>query len=419
MPVRSARRAAMTAMATAALAGFSLTPAAAAGHPGAAQPQASTSGTRWSQFGFNAAHTGSNPSENILGPGNVAGLRLKWSAQSDGRVDTSAAVANGVVYFAGDSHLYAVRAATGTTLWSSALDNAFFSEPAVAGGIVYTGSVNGNVYARDAATGKQVWTFTGPANTSANYPATVANGVVYAASTNGPNGTVYALDAATGKHLWRFATTERHPTGVATAGGVVYETTSDDNGFSGGAYALDAATGKVLWHVHSLCTVSNPGCVLTNPVVANGILYVGSAAGTDFARLEALKASTGKLLWRTPALGQDIFDWPAVANGLVYIGVIGPESGVQAFNATTGKHVWTFPLPATHGPEAQPTVANGVVYIADGDQVGTLYALNASTGNKLASIQVGTPIEVSNAVVVNGTVYIGGFDQHLHAFALP
>jgi outer membrane protein assembly factor BamB len=275
------------------------------------------------------------------------------------------------------------------------------------------------VYALDAATGKQVWTFTGPANTSANYPATVANGVVYAASSNGPNGTVYALNAATGKQLWRFATTERHPTGVASAGGVVYETTSDDNGFSGGAYALDAATGTVLWHVRSSCTLSNPGCVLTNPVVANGILYAGSAAGTDFARLEALKASTGKLLWRTPALGQDIFDWPAVANGLVYIGVIGPESGVQAFNATTGKHVWTFSLPASHGPEAQPTVANGVVYIADADQAGTLYALDASTGHKLASIQVGTPIEASNAVVVNGTVYIGGFDQHLHAYALP
>ena len=166
MPVRlSARRAAMTAMATAALAGFSLTPAAAAGHPGAAQPQASTTATRWSQFGFNAAHTGDNPSEDILGPGNVAGLRQKWSAPADGRVESSAAVANGVVYFVGDSHLYAVRAATGTRLWSFGFVNAFFSDPAVANGIVYTGSVNGKVYARDAATGKQVWTFTGPANT--------------------------------------------------------------------------------------------------------------------------------------------------------------------------------------------------------------------------------------------------------------
>jgi outer membrane protein assembly factor BamB len=48
------------------------------------------------------------------------------------------------------------------------------------------------------------------------------------------------------------------------------------------------------------------------------------------------------------------------AGGL--FGIIGAESGVQAFNATTGKHVWTFTLPASPGPEAQPTVANGIVY---------------------------------------------------------
>jgi outer membrane protein assembly factor BamB len=413
----------MAAVATAALAGFSLTPTAAAGHPGAVQPQASATGTSWSQFGFDAARTGDNPSETILSPGNVAGLRLQWAAPADGRVDSSAAVAGGVVYFPSNDRLYAVRAATGKKLWSFGFVNAFFSDPAVAGGIVYTGSVNGRVYARDAATGKKVWTFALPGSPHANYPPAVANGVVYAAANGASNGAlagfVYALDAATGKKLWSSTRLVHVPTGVAAAGGVVYETTSDDDGFGGGVFALDAATGKVLWHVSSRCTVTNPGCVLSNPVVANGILYAGSAAGTDFAGLEALQASTGTLLWRTPALGQDIFDWPAVANGLVYIGIIGAESGVQAFNATTGKHVWTFSLPASPGPEAQPTVANGVVYIAAGDQAGTLYALDARTGNKLASIQVGTPIEVSNAVVVNGTVYIGGFDQHLHAFALP
>src|SRR5215472_17191423 len=152
MPVLSVRRAAMTAVTTAALAGFSLTPAAAAGYPGTAKPQASTTttGTIRSQFGFDSAHTGDNPSETILGPGNVAGLQLKWGFLSDSpNVDHSAAVANGVVYFPGLSHLYAVSAATGTQLWSFALNNAFFSDPAVVNGIVYTGSVNGNVYAFD------------------------------------------------------------------------------------------------------------------------------------------------------------------------------------------------------------------------------------------------------------------------------
>jgi outer membrane protein assembly factor BamB len=122
-------------------------------------------------------------------------------------------------------------------------------------------------------------------------------------------------------------------------------------------------------------------------------------------------------VWRTAALGQDIFDWPAVANGLVYIGINGVNSGVQAFNATTGKHVWTFSLPDSPGVDAPLAVANGVVYAAD--ENGILYSLSASTGRKLASISVGTPIEAGATVVVNGTVYVGGFDQQLHAFALP
>jgi hypothetical protein len=298
MPVRPAGRAAMTAVATAALAGLWLAPAAAAGHPGAAQPQASaTAATRWSQFGFDAAHTGGNPSEHILSPGNVAGLRLKWAAPADGRVDSSAAVAGGVVYFPSNDRLYAVRAAIGKKLWSFGFVNAFFSDPAVAGRIVYTGSVHGHVSARDAATGKKVWTFAIPGSPHANYPPVVANGVVYAAANGASNGAlagfVYALDAATGKKLWSSTRTAHVPTGVAAAGGAVYETTSDDDGFAGGAYALDAAAGTVLWHMSTRCTVPHPGCVLTSPVVANGILYAGAAAGTGFARLQALKASTG------------------------------------------------------------------------------------------------------------------------------
>jgi putative pyrroloquinoline-quinone binding quinoprotein len=77
-----------------------------------------------------------------------------------------------------------------------------FSSPAVANGIVYIGSENGNVYAFRAATGAAaLWTFsTGGAVFSS--PA-VANGVVYIGA---GDGNLYALDAGTGSMLWRAAT---------------------------------------------------------------------------------------------------------------------------------------------------------------------------------------------------------------------
>ena len=50
--------------------------------------------------------------------------------------------------------------------------------------------------------------------------------------------------------------------------------------------------------------------------------------------------------------------WPAVANGLVYVG--DAYGFVDAFNATTGKLARQYPTPS--GVEATPVVANGIVY---------------------------------------------------------
>jgi uncharacterized repeat protein (TIGR01451 family) len=100
-------------------------------------------------------------------------------------VDSSPAVANGVVYIADESNLYALNASTGAKQWSFAteplevIDN---SSPAVANGVVYIGSAHlindeGNVYALNASTGAKLWTY----NTGSDIlssPA-VVNGVVY------------------------------------------------------------------------------------------------------------------------------------------------------------------------------------------------------------------------------------------------
>jgi outer membrane protein assembly factor BamB len=91
-------------------------------------------------------------------------------------------VAKGVVYIGSDDrNVYALKATTGTKLWSYTTDNAVPSSPAVANGVVYVGSVN--LYALKASTGAKLWSYTtGYAVVSS--PA-VANGVVYVGSTDG------------------------------------------------------------------------------------------------------------------------------------------------------------------------------------------------------------------------------------------
>ena len=64
-----------------------------------------------------------------------------------GWVESSPAVANGVVYVGSDDHnTYALNATTGGKLWSYTTGGQV-SSPAVANGVVYVGSFDGNVYA--------------------------------------------------------------------------------------------------------------------------------------------------------------------------------------------------------------------------------------------------------------------------------
>jgi outer membrane protein assembly factor BamB len=93
-------------------------------------------------------------------------------------VESSPAVANGVVYVgSNDNNLYALNATTGANLWSY---TPVGSSPAVANGVVYVGSNDNNLYALNATTGAKVWNYTTGGSVYSS-PA-VANGVVYVGS---------------------------------------------------------------------------------------------------------------------------------------------------------------------------------------------------------------------------------------------
>ena len=126
--------------------------------------------------------------------------------------------------------------------------------------------------------------------------------------------------------------------------GVMYITTSYNH-----VYALDAVTGKEFWHYkHKMGPVTTYCCGPNNRGVAimNDRLYMG----TLDARLVALDAKTGKVLWQTqiadPELGYSETMAPVAVNGKVLIGTNGGEYGirgfVKAFDAQTGKELWSF-----------------------------------------------------------------------------
>ncbi|HNH34650.1 MAG TPA: PQQ-binding-like beta-propeller repeat protein [Rhodocyclaceae bacterium] len=126
--------------------------------------------------------------------------------------------------------------------------------------------------------------------------------------------------------------------------GIMYVTTSYNH-----VYALDAVTGKEFWHYkHNMGPITTFCCGPNNRGVAvsGGKLFMG----TLDAKLIALDAKTGKLLWETqiedPEKGYSETMAPTVVDGRVLIGTNGGEYGirgfVKSFDAETGKLQWTF-----------------------------------------------------------------------------
>jgi outer membrane protein assembly factor BamB len=206
-----------------------------------------------------------------------------WGHDTGGDfVFSSPAVANGMVYVGADlldgqpaphpGSLYALDASTGAQLWKLSLSREVDSSPAVADGVVYFASFDGSVYAVDAPTGAAVWSYqTGGSVWSS--PA-VTDGVVYVGS---EDGSVYALDASTGAKLWSRQTGGPVDSSPAVANSVVY--VGSTNPLGGDLYALDASTGAELW---SYKTGDTRG-IESSPAVADGVVYVGTM-GSFFDR---------------------------------------------------------------------------------------------------------------------------------------
>ncbi len=125
--------------------------------------------------------------------------------------------------------------------------------------------------------------------------------------------------------------------------------------------ALDAATGRPFWtYVHPVPEKLTLCCGENNRGVA--ILGENVYLGTVDARLLALDAKTGSVLWNvdvgSAAGGYSITGAPLVVKNMVIVGVGGGEYGVRAFidayDAATGDLVWRFytiPGPGEPGNE--------------------------------------------------------------------
>jgi PQQ-dependent dehydrogenase (methanol/ethanol family) len=145
---------------------------------------------------------------------------------------------------------------------------------------------------------------------------------------------------------WIFQTeiVETMETSPIVVNGIMYATTAFNH-----VYALNAETGQQIWHYkHKMGPITTYCCGPNNRGVAvyRDMVYMG----TLDAKLVALDAKTGKMIWETqladPELGYSETMAPTAVNGKILIGTNGGEYGirgfVKAYDWKSGELLWTF-----------------------------------------------------------------------------
>ena len=294
--------------------------------------------------------------------GEQAGALLR-TITVGGRVLSSPAVLGGTMYVGSDDgNLYAVDIASQRELWRYAAGARIASTPAVSKGVVYVGSNDRHLHAVDAASGELRWKYETGAEVFSS-PA-VSNGVVYVGSDDNH---LYAFDAETGELRWQYETADWVSTAPAVGGSAVYVRSED-----GVLHAVDTSTGEGLWQQGT-----GRESVSSSPVFTDGVVYAGGER-----RVRGFDAATGEGRFGYGTDGQVVYS-PAVANGIVYAG--SDDGHLYAIDASTKALLWLYdgiqPTPAP------PLVAEGAVYVQSED--GHLYALDALTGTLLWRSETG------------------------------
>jgi outer membrane protein assembly factor BamB len=371
----------------------------------------------WPTYLHDAARTSANLDETNLAPANAPQLSRVWTFKTGGIVAAS------------------------TT---------------VAGGVIYIGSWDGNMYALDANTGQKKWqTYLGqttstdptcvPSSAGITSSATVDSGVVYV---GGGDAYWYALDAGTGAILWRMFTGDNSTTGghYNWSSPLIYQgfayigvaSFCDAPQVQGQLLQVNLSTHLV---VHTFNVVDNGlrgGGIWGSPTVDPSISTVFVTTGNEgltgsepYARaILALDASTLALksAWQVPAAqaGFDS-DWGTTPvlftdiNGRQLVTASNKNGAVYAFDRGNLGPVWQQQI-AVGGPDPQ-RLGDGTIssvafdgariYAAGGNTTvnsvavpGSVRGLNPATGAIIwehASAGVVLPaLSYANGLVVSG-----------------
>jgi polyvinyl alcohol dehydrogenase (cytochrome) len=221
------------------------------------------------------------------------------------------------------------------------------TQPVVAGGRIYVGDAEGDLFALDAKTGCVYWHTEVEAGIRSAITLGERNGGGLTAYFGDQAANMYAADAATGKVLWKVKLDD-HPHAAITAASALYEgrlyvpiSSREESKvadarypcctFRGSVLALDAVTGKRIWRTNMieeklvLGQKNSKGIQIVGPSgvpvwntptidAERNVLYFGTGnnysppATTLSDSIIALDMTTGAIKWRRQQTENDIWN---------------------------------------------------------------------------------------------------------------
>ncbi len=412
---------------------LALTLASCLGTPVLADPpEARTTPPQWPGW-RGAARDAASPETGLASEWGPSGPPLVWKASGIGAGFSSLAVVEGRIYTMGDldgaQQLLALDVKDGSVAWKTRVGPVWSDEypgprgtPTVDGGSVFALGTEGDLVAAEAATGKEIWRRSLPADFGGKVMSSwtwsespLVDGDRVVVTPGARRAGLVALDKATGKEIWRAKLPDLGPEGddgaayssivVSNAAGVKQYVQLLGRGLVG----VRASDGKFLWGYNR---VANDVANIPTPIVRADRVFASTGYQTGTALVELQKAGEGlearELYFLDSKTFQNHHGGMVLVGDHVYGGNGNNKGSPTCIELETGKVVWGGGIRNAGGGSAAVAYADGHLYFRYQNGVVLLIQATPEGYREKGSFTIPdvTKPSWSHPVIVGGRLYL-------------
>lgn len=325
---------------------------------------------------------------------------LLWSAPAAayGLVAASASTHEG------ETHVYAFDAVNGAPLWEPyPLQDPVYPERggvAVAGGRIFSATVEGVCTCLDALRGTRVWETSLPGRVyGAVIPVIPVEGrlLLVPGATSESDGCLFVVGAEDGRLVRQAPLPGPPDSAPAYADGVAF--VHDD---SGALSAVDVSTGELRWRRDC------GGGFDAAPVVRDGMVFSATSAGMALCH----DAATGEEKWRLQVTSAPFSGTPACDGALLYLPA---DDGMHLISASAGRAVRRYGV--RRPVRSAPAVLGGTLFFGGTD--GNIYGVEAGrTLENLYQTGLAGSQVVAAPAIADGALFVTATNGVLYALTL-